>query len=38
MKITAKTNTGYATKIFERSIIVRESSYDFNIGNTDDDL
>ena len=33
MKITAKTNTGYATKIFERSIIVRESSYDFNIGN-----
>ena len=34
MRITAKTNTGYATKIFERSIIVRESSYDFNIGNT----
>lgn len=33
MKITAKTNTGYATKIFERSIIVRESSYNFNIGN-----
>ena len=33
MRITVKTNTGYATKIFERSIIVRESSYDFNIGN-----
>ena len=33
MKITAKTNTGYATKIFERSIIVRESSYKFNIDN-----
>lgn len=33
MWITAKTNTGYATKFFERSIIVRESSYDFNIDN-----
>ena len=33
MTITAKTNTGYAPTNFERSIIVRESSYDFNIDN-----
>ena len=34
MKITAKTNTGYATKEFERSLIVRESSYTFDVDNT----
>lgn len=33
MTITAKTNTGYAEKQFTRSLIVRESSYDFNIDN-----
>lgn len=33
MRITAKTNTGYAEKQFTRSLIVRESSYDFNIDN-----
>ena len=34
LTVSATTNTGYAAKEITRSLIVRESSYDFEVGNT----
>lgn len=34
LTVSATTNTGYAAKEITRSLIVRESSYDFKVGNT----
>lgn len=34
LTVSAKTNTGYAQNEITRSLIVRESTYDFKVGNT----